>query len=369
MTSCRNTYLEVNTATLESNARLMRAAMPPHIKLCAVVKANAYGHGSCEAAAAFLKGGADWLAVALPEEGEELRDYGIQAPILVLAPTNEKGYALCARTGLIASIHSLEGLAAAEKAARNIGMDVHLAADTGLSRDGFRDIAQWREAIARLHSSESLKLTGAFTHFADADGESDAFTCRQTRAFKGFAAFLPEGVMLHAASNAAALRYPDTRFDMVRPGIALYGYPPVETDIPFKPALSFYTEVTALRRIEKGDAVSYGCTFKAKRRTLIATLAAGYGDGVARAFSPGGSVLIKGHKYPIVGRVCMDQMMADVTGSAGIAVGDQAVLIGQSGEACITAQDVAKVLNTISYEVLLSPSRRVPTLYTTDNGG
>lgn len=364
MTSCRHTYIEVNTATLENNARLMRAAMPPQIKLCAVVKANAYGHGSCEAAAAFLKGGADWLAVALPEEGEELRDYGIQAPILVLAPTNEEGYALCARNGLTASIHSLEGLAAAEKAARNVGMDVHLVADTGLSRDGFRERGEWREAIARLQSSASLQLTGAFTHFADADGKSDAFTNRQMRAFSDFVALLPEGLMLHAASNAAALRYPHTRFNMVRPGIALYGYPPVETDIPFKPALSFYTEVTALRWIEEGDAVSYGCTFKPQRRTLIATLAAGYGDGVARAFSPGGSVLIKRHKYPIVGRVCMDQMMADVTGSAGIAIGDQAVLIGQSGEEYITAQDVANVLHTISYEVLLSPSRRVPTVYT-----
>lgn len=364
MTSCRNTYIEVNTTILEENARLMRAAMPPQVKLCAVVKANAYGHGSCEAAAAFIKGGAEWLAVALPEEGEELRNAGIKAPILVLAPTNENGYALCACAGLTASIHSLEGLSAAERAAANHGMDVHLTMDTGLSRDGFRQMDEWREAVERLKTSKCLRLTGAFMHFADADGENDVFTRRQMQKFNEFAAFLPNGIILHAASNAAALRYPETRLQMVRPGIALYGYPPVETDIPFKPALSFYAEVTALRWIEKGDAVSYGCTFTAKRRTRIATLAAGYGDGVSRAFSPGGAVLIRGARYPIVGRICMDQMMADVTDSEGIAIGDKAVLIGRSGNACITAQDVADVLHTISYEVLLSPSRRVPIVYT-----
>lgn len=360
MMSCRRTYLEVDLTILEQNARLMRLAMPPDVAMCAVVKANAYGHGAPEAAAAFLKGGAEWLAVALPEEGEELRASGITAPILVLAPTNEEGYALCARKRLTASIHDLNGLAAAEKAGE---MDVHLVADTGLSRDGFREEAQWREAITRLERSSSLRLTGAFTHFADADGVSDEFTRKQLDRFKKMTTFLPRGLLLHAASNAAALRYPETRFDMVRPGIALYGYPPVPTDIPFKPALAFYTEVTALRWIDKGDPVSYGCTYRAERRTRIATLAAGYADGIARAFSPGGHVLIDGQTFPVVGRVCMDQMMVDVTDHHDIAIGAQAVLIGNSGKQCITAQDVATILGTISYEVLLSPSRRVPVQY------
>lgn len=363
MTFCRKTYVRVDIETLAGNARLMRAAMPASTKLCAVVKANAYGHGLVSAAQAFLRGGAEWLAVALPEEGEELRGAGVVAPILVLAPANEEGYALCAKEGLTASIHSLEGLDLAEWAAAGRSLDVHLVADTGLSRDGFRKISEWKQAVEMLAKSTTLRFKGAFTHFADADGENDTFTRQQMQRFVSFTALLPEGLLVHAASSAAALSYPETRLDMVRPGIALYGYPAVPTDIPFKPALSFYTEVTGLRWIDKGDVVSYNCTFKAQQRTLIATLAAGYGDGIERAYAAGGRVLIAGRSYPIVGRICMDQMMADVTGSEGIAIGTQAVLIGESGKESITAADVAEVLHTISYEVLLSPSRRVPIVY------
>lgn len=363
MTRCRNTYIEVNLTKLERNARALRAALPAETALCAVVKADAYGHGIAEAAQAFLRGGATWLAVALPEEGEKLRRATIGAPILLLAPTNPCGYALCARLGLTASIHSLEGLQQAARAARGGCMDVHLALDTGLSRDGFREEEDWLRAIEQLKSIPCLRLTGAFTHFADADGESERFTQTQLARFGRFARHLPQGLTLHAASNAAALRFPETRFQMVRPGLALYGYPSVRTDVRFEPALSFVTEVTALRWIEKGDPVSYGCTYTASRRTLVATLAAGYGDGVHRGFSSGGQVLLHGGRYPVIGRICMDQMMADVTGISDVHLGDQAVLIGQSGAETITAEDVARVLRTIPYEVLLSPSARVPRLY------
>lgn len=174
---------------------------------------------------------------------------------------------------------------------------------------------------------------------------------------------LPKGILLHTSSSAPMLHYPEMLFNMVRPGIVLYGYPPYPTNLAFQPAMSFLTEITATRTIEKGDTVSYGRTFKADKPRRIATLAAGYGDGVPRALSNLGSVIIHGEKCPIVGRVCMDQLMVDITQIPHVEVGDQAILMGGSGVNFITAQDMADLLHTISYEVLLFPSSRVPVRY------
>ncbi len=364
VTTCRNTFLIVNVDTLRENASLIRKNLPSDVHMMAVVKANAYGHGIVPSAKAFLSGGADWLAVALAEEGIQLREAGIQTPILVLTSLNKYGFIEAARHGLTVSLHSLDNLHHAQKAAMEYGaLDVHLVADTGMNRDGFRSPDDWSKAVELLRDNPYLRLTGAFTHFAEGENEDESFTRQQLQRFLERVAMLPEGIILHTSSSAAMLHFPDMYLHMVRPGIALYGYPPYTTPLFFKPALSFATEIVSLRQVEPGDTISYGRTFCAHKPMQVATLAAGYGDGVSRALSGRGEVLIKGHRCPMVGRICMDQLMVDVTGIAGIQVGDEALLLGSSGDNQITAEDIASLLGTISYEVLLMPSNRVPVKY------
>lgn len=371
MESYRKTYIEIDLAALKNNTRSFRKLIASDTLICAVVKADAYGHGAVEAARAFLAGGADYLAVALAEEGETLRRAGISAPILVLTPLDEDGFSAAARNDLTVSLHHLDAVEWANRAAGREGkpLKVHLAADTGLSRDGFRDSDSWKTAVDRVTHAPNLSLTGAFTHFADADNDDAAFTDMQLCRFLEMKRALPKGVVCHAAATSASLRFPQAHFNMVRPGIALYGYPGGAADLGLTPAFSVYTVVTGLRNIAMGDAVSYGCTFVADRPRVIATLAVGYGDGVSRRLSNNGEVLISGVRCPIVGSVCMDQMMVDVTSVPRVNVGDGAVLMGRDGDELITAEDIAKWEKTICYEVLLNYSARVPRRYLPFDGG
>ena len=364
VTNCRNTNIQVDLHALRNNASLLRSNLPAHVHIMAVVKANAYGHGIVQAARAFLAGGADWLAVALAEEGIQLREHGITAPILVLTPLNKIGFVEAARHGLTVSLHSIESLFTAQEAAREAGvLDIHLVADTGLNRDGFQSIEDWERAVNLLRGHPFLHLTGAFTQFAEGENEDESFTRHQLQQFLERVALLPPGLLLHSSSSAAMLHFPDMHLHMVRPGITLYGYPPYTTPLSFQPALSFVTEITALRKVEAGDTISYGRTFIAPAPMVIATLAAGYGDGVSRALSNKGEALIKGQRCPMVGRVCMDQLMVDVTNVPDVQIGDKALLLGNSGNNWITAEDIAAKIGTISYEVLLMPSCRVPVRY------
>ena len=209
-------------------------------------------------------------------------------------------------------------------------------------------------------------LTGAFTHFADADGETETFTRRQLEKFLQMCEILPEGILLHAANSAAALRYPEARLDMVRPGIAMYGCPPVKTEVPLRPAQRWVTEAVHVKTIEKGDTVSYGRTFTAEKEMRVATLPVGYGDGYHRMLSNRGKVLIGGKFAPILGRVCMDQTMVDVTNIPEAVPGAEAVLLGRQGENEITADQLGEWAGTISYEVLLAPTARVTRRYEHD---
>ena len=366
MMPCRHTFVSIDMTALRSNAQSLRAFLPDSVHLMAVVKANAYGHGMVESARAFLRGGADHLAVALAEEGVLLRDKGVTCPILVLGPMNEEGFLAAAEHGLIPTLHCPENLPLAEKTAQQYGihMPVHLKVDTGMSRIGFREEGEWRQALETLLHSVNLDLTGVYTHFADADDQDSAFTQLQLDKFKRFTLGLPATVLRHAAASAATLHLPETHLDMVRVGIALYGYPPVPTPLPLESAMQFITEVTALRTIEQGDFVSYGCTFRADEATRVATLGVGYGDGYPRYLSGKGEVLIRGKRCRVLGRVCMDQTMVNVSNIPDVQVGDKAVLMGAGGAERIGADDLARLTDTITYEVLLSPKERVPKRYT-----
>ena len=363
----RGTYIQVDLGAIAANARALKQSITPTPHMMAVVKADAYGHGMVEVARTVLKNGADWLAVAIPEEGEKLRNAGIDAPILVLGAVNAKGAEASVRFDLTQTVFDRERVELLEEAAARLGktVNVHLKCDTGMGRIGVRDQGELRKVLSALEASAHVRLTGAFTHFSDADGEGDAYTLRQIGRFEEMKALLPPDLLIHAAASAAAARYPQARYQMVREGISLYGYPPVCETPPVRPALSWHTEIAYVKTLPPGEAVSYGCTYHTTRDTRVATLPVGYGDGYHRALSGKARVLIGGKRCPVLGRVCMDQIMVDVTDvpEEKSRIGAPAVLLGRQGDEEITAADLAAWAGTITYEILLAATARVPVRY------
>lgn len=362
MENVRHHVRTIDLAGLRSNVAAIRQSVPEGTLLLAVVKADAYGHGAVQVAREALTAGASWLAVALVEEGVELREAGIEAPILVLGASSADMARLAAVYGITLTVCDADMVRDAEAAALACGKTchVHLKLDTGMSRIGARSADEVNAVLNALAACPHVALTGAFTHFADADGDDLTFTRQQLERFKALTALLPEGILRHCANSAAIHRLlPEAAFDMVRMGISLYGYPPVATDCGVKPFMSWTTQVTYVKTIQPGDTVSYGRTFCAEAPVRIATIACGYGDGYHRAATGRAEVLIRGRRAPVVGRICMDQMMADVTDIPGVEAGDTVTLIGQDGNEQITADDVAAWAGTIGYEVLLAATGRV----------
>lgn len=358
----------IDLSVLRENVRLIRDSLPAETKMMAVVKANGYGHGIVQTARNALHAGAEWLAVARTYEGELLRQAGIEAPILVLGAGSGDELGIGVRHGLTLTvtdprmIHAVQRWAAKEDRKGY----VHLKLDTGMARIGVRSEAEIRAMLQALDACPDVCLTGVFTHFADADGASDNYTREQFQRFMQLSSMLPAGVIRHCANSAAIHRYPETALDMVRAGISMYGYPPVETSLPLRPVMEWRTAVTYVKRVNPGEKVSYGCTFTAEKPMILATVACGYGDGYHRLASGNAEVIIRGRKCKVVGRICMDQMMADVTDLPDVVPGDEVILIGQSGNTCITAEDVAEWNQTISYEVLLAATERVHSRWIND---
>ena len=362
------TLQTIDLAILAENLRAIRQAVPASARLLAVVKSDAYGHGAVQTAQTVLNAGADALAVAAAEEGMELRRAGITAPVLILGALIQGSEADCVSHGLTQAVCTPEMVRRLESAAAKLhqAVSVHLKLDTGMSRIGCRTPEEVRSVLAALEEAPHVRLTGAFTHFADADGDPDLFTGLQHQRFLALASLLPDGITLHCANSAAIHRYPGMAHDMVRAGISLYGYPPVETGVRLRPALRWTAQVTFIKEVDPGDTVSYGRIWTADSRRKIATVACGYGDGYHRAATGHAQVLIHGVRCPVVGRICMDQMMADVTAVPRVQAGDEAVLIGRSGQDEITAADVAAWAGTIPYEVLLAATGRVRRIWLPD---
>lgn len=362
MENVRHQVRRIDLEAIRANVRAMRAGVPAGTKLLAVVKADAYGHGALQVARAALEAGASWLAVALVEEGAALREAGIEAPILVLGATSPDEARRGVRYGLTLTVCDERMVRDVAQAAAGCGREglVHLKLDTGMSRIGARNETEVRSVLSALAECPQVRLTGAFTHFADADGDELTFTGEQLARFRTLTALLPEGIIRHCGNSAAIHRLmPEAAFDMVRMGISLYGYPPVPTDCPLTPPMTWTTEVTYVKTIAPGDTVSYGRTFQADRPVRVATIACGYGDGYHRAATGRAKVLIRGQRASIIGRICMDQMMADVTDIPGVCAGDCVTLIGADGQERITADDVAGWAGTIGYEILLAATGRV----------
>ena len=355
----------IDLAVLRENVRLLRAPLPEGTRLMAVVKADGYGHGMVHVARSAVAAGAEALAVALIDEGVTLRQAGLAVPILVLGASLPEELPEGIRHELILTVCTPEAVRQAQEAAASLDGEalVHLKLDTGMNRIGAKDEAEVRAVLDELAACPRVRLTGAFTHFADADGEDMAFTRVQLERFKELTALLPEGIVRHCANSAAIHRLSEAAFDMVRAGISMYGYPPVETDMPLQPFMRWTARVSHVKDIGPGDTVSYGRTYAADRPRRVATISCGYGDGYHRAASGKAEVIIHGRRVPVIGRICMDQMMADVTDVPETKPGDEVVLMGRDGSACVTAEDIAAWAGTISYEVLLAATGRVPRVW------
>ena len=336
----------------------------------AVVKAQAYGHGAVVVARHLLKLGADMLGVALIEEGRELRAAGIDAPILVMgAVVPEQAEALVSLR-LTPAVYSLSVARALSCTARTrqVQVPVHVKIDTGMGRIGIAPEAAL-DFIKELLALDGITVTGLMTHFADADLRDKQFAARQVARFEALLKIIDaERITVpirHAANSAALLDYDQALFTMVRPGIMLYGYNPLEGErgTELRPVLSLVTRIAFLKEVPAGVPISYGRTYVTKRRSLIATIPIGYADGFSRGLSNQGEALVRGTRARVAGRVCMDTCMLDVTEVPGVSEGDDVVLIGEQGSERITANDIAAKTGTIPYEVLCGIGSRVPRIY------
>lgn len=362
----RPVWAEIDLDALADNIGLLKSRANG-AALLAVVKANAYGHGAVAVARAALAAGADRLGVICVDEGEQLRRAGITAPILVMGHTPEGEAQRLADLSLTPSVASGEVALAFARAAseRGIEASVHLKVDTGLNRYGLppseaADLGRW------LRDSAGIRVEGLFTHFASADEEDKSYTMEQHRLFLSVAEQLEWVPIRHVSNTATLLDMPDMSLEMVRPGLGIYGcYPSsqVNRSLSLRPVLSLKSRLARLTLLAPGDSVSYGRTWKAPRPSLIGLVMCGYADGLPRVLSNRGSVLVRGRRAPIVGRVCMDMCMVDVGDIPDVAVDDEVVIIGRQGEEEMSADEVAELCGTISYEILCGISARVPRLY------
>jgi alanine racemase len=365
----RPVWADIDLDALDNNVRALKRQARGALFM-AVVKANAYGHGAVGVAKAALDAGADRLGVVCVDEGEELREAGIKAPILVMGHTPvslaERAVALHLTT-TVGSHHYAQ--AVSDEAARHrVTVPVHLKVETGMNRYGLppEELLPLAESVRQM---PGLDIEGLWTHFATGDEADKSFVDRQYCAFRQVAEKLPWIRLRHVANTATVLDMPQLSLDMVRVGIGLYGcYPSLEVDreVPLRPVLSLKSRVARLHRIEAGESVSYGCTWTATKPSLIALIMCGYGDGLRRTLSNKGSVLICGQRAPIVGRIAMDMCVADVSHIEHVAVDDEVVLIGRQGNDEISAEEVARLTDTISYETLTGITARVPRVYRRD---
>ena len=363
----------VNLAAIERNVATLRRRLAAGAQLCAVVKADGYGHGAAQAAAAALAGGATSLAVATADEAGELRAAGMEAPLLVMGAVSaqELEIALAVDAELVAwdpaFVDEIRRRALGSRAVR-----LHVKFDTGMGRLGTRDERQALAVAEQVAaSSPQLELVGAMTHFATADDDPE-FMERQLEAFMPFATALRErwpDIAVHAANSAATLREPRSHLTLVRCGIAIYGCDPMNQDPDahdLEPALELRSYVAAVKLAHPGDSTGYGRRFISPGETWIATVPIGYGDGIRRALTNNCDVLISGRRYPLVGTVSMDNVTVDLGPEPAIREGEPATLIGRDGPERQTAEDLARRIGTINYEVLTGITRRVPRVYHRD---
>ncbi len=367
----RNAWAEVDLAVLRDNAAVLSQTFAP-AELCAVVKADGYGHGAVQVAQAAIDGGATWLAVALVEEGRQLRDAGIDVPILLLSEPQPSAMSEVVAFRLTPTVYTRAGIEAAADAVAEQGeheLALHLKIDTGMHRVGAAP--EDAVALAQLVGQVAgLRLEGLFTHFAVADEPGNAFTVVQAERFNDVIEELKEAELLppmvHCCNSAAGLLHRQWRFSMVRCGIALYGIPPSDDVVlpdGVRPVMSVKSDVSYVKRLAAGERISYGQRYELATDSYVATVPLGYADGLPRRWSDvGGEVLIRGMRRMVAGNVTMDQFMVDC-GDAPVEVGDEVIVLGRQDDEQITANEMAARLDTIGYEIVCRIGPRLPRHY------
>ncbi len=370
----KRSWAEIRLSAVAHNYRRVRERVHGDCRVMAIVKADAYGHGDLPTAVTLEKAGADWFGVSNLDEAVRLREGGITRPILILSYTPPEEAARLAHYDITQALLDGEYAANLNAAATAAGVTVncHVKLDTGMSRVGFfyhdeEDDRAALDDIAAACSLPQLAVTGIFTHFAMADEQDgEAFTRRQFALFTGATAALEQrGItfaLKHCCNSAATLRFPDMHLDMVRPGIVLYGLLPsplFEKTVDLQAAMTLKTVISQVKTIPSGTPVSYGCTHTADADAVVATVPLGYADGYPRTLSNTATMQVNGRRVPLIGRICMDQCVLDVTGVEGVAAGQSVTVFGDTP----SADEVADLANTIGYELICGIGKRVPRIY------
>lgn len=366
----RTSRAEIDLNAISQNVKNILKRIEP-AQVMAVVKDNAYGHGAEEISRVSLRAGASMLAVSIVEEGVDLRQKDFTCPILVLGPHLIRQIELFLRFDLSPTVSYLEFAQELSRKAVQMGKmaDIHIKVETGLGRTGF--LYNWAlEQIEEISNLQNIQLEGIYTHLATSDETDKSFAHLQLERFNELVEQLQKkGLrpsLLHSANSGAILDLPPSYYDIVRPGVILYGYYPslyTTHSVKLHPALMLKSQVTFIKKAKKGESISYGRQYFAPKDTYIATIPYGYGDGYNRLLSNNGEVLIKGKRYPIAGRVCMDMFMVDLGAKTDVQLGDEVVLMGKQGSEAITMEEICQKLGTLPNEVCCWISSRVPRVY------
>ncbi len=369
----RPSWVEVNLAHVKHNYQTVRKIVGDDVIICAVVKADAYGHGAVEVSKACIEAGAEYLTVAILSEAIALREAGITVPILIMGWTPEEGFAQAITHEICLSIFNLNEAERLNQIALELGKKalVHLKLDTGMSRLGMQaDEAGLQLAEAVLHM-EGISVEAIFSHFSKGDEADKTFAMQQLELFCRFTETLEQrtGVHIpirHMAASAGIIDIPESHFEMVRPGIMLYGYQPSDEMhhiADLKPVLSWKARVAHVKTLPAGRFIGYNGTFELQKETLVATVPVGYGDGYSRLQSNNGYVICRGKRLPIIGKICMDQFMVDASVLPDLQLGDEVILLGEADGAAITVTEMAHHWGTIEHEVTCGIAARVPRIY------
>ncbi|GEK57481.1 alanine racemase [Marinococcus halophilus] len=373
--SYRDTWAEINTENIKYNVREIRKLHAVDVAVMAVVKADGYGHGAAATALAAAEAGASYFGVALLEEALELREAGIELPILVLGRTRPQDAPVAARNGIRLTVFQEEWLKEASKYASGESLLIHMKVDTGMGRLGLREDSEIASFLDAAAQNPSVELEGMYTHFATADELETTYFEQQYARFSRVVDLVQHlgrsPRLIHCGNSAAAMRFPEHCFNMIRFGISMYGLTPAENiteHLPFtlKEAFTLHSRLTQVKEVPPGTSISYGATYTSVENEWIGTVPIGYADGWLRAHAENqGEVLVDGYRVPIVGRICMDQMMVRLPHE--VPVDTEVTLIGSQREETISVTEVASRLGTITYEVPCIISKRVPRVYPPDN--
>jgi len=369
----RPAWVEINKEKAIHNFNEVRRAVGVNRKICAVVKADSYGMGSIALSKMYLEHGVDMFAVAVIGEALELRQEIKEKDILVLGYTNDEYFDEAINNNITLTIYNYEHAAALNQVAKNLNkvVNVHIKVETGMNRLGFLPTEENADIVLEISKMDNIKIQGAYSHFARADEKDKTAAHKQAKRYTDFIDMLSKRNVTipikHIANSAAIIDLPEYYFDMVRPGIILSGYYPSDevnmNEYIFKPCVTLKARVANVKTIEAGEGIGYGHLYNTTGKTVVGTIPLGYADGYSRLFSNNGYIVVKGVKCPILGKVCMDQFMVNLTDVKNPKIGDEAIIYGDGTDGAMTFDDAANTRKTISYEVLTNLSKRLPRKY------